>query len=367
MIKRALWTCGIFLLVSSFIVSSCRNVNLGNIQIPGLPPISNSSTGNGSNSQTAGITRKTPIKLGKLVSLPSWDIQVTQFYRGQQALKVINAGEWKPDPAPEGKEYVLAKVFVRCTSLDEKYHSIGISQMFITGDRNVSYGDMLDGWPQPEFLFEDMYTAEQVEGWVDAIVPVDEHNLELVFDDNENGDRTVRFFELGKGASISLLKNSSGEQVNEIGIDKTQPASVGQKMVSSNWEVTVIAYNAGGDAEQILQNGNSYYAQPEQGEWYALLEVKIKYVSQTDAPAWVGADRFYGLGSDGYAFNTSWIYLPEKSDLNWLGSNVLPGAELQGWVAVRVPAGDTTRIVAFDPGINSSNTNSEPVRYVILK
>ena len=134
-------------------------------------------------SPTAGTTRKNPIPIGKLISIPGWDIKVVEFLRGEAALAVINTPDWQADPLPTGQEYALAKIFVRCTSLDDGYHSLGISQMFMTGSDYKGYGDTMDSWPQPEFLFEDMFTAETVEGWIDAVIPTDEQNLMVVVDD----------------------------------------------------------------------------------------------------------------------------------------------------------------------------------------
>lgn len=349
------------------LISACTGFRSGTGSNQGLiPVIQNTRLGNSPVSQDAqaGTSRKNPIKIGTQISIPGWDVKVIQFLRGADALDVINTADWQAQPLPAGQEYVLAKVFVRNTSLDENYHSLGISQMFITGDKNVEYGDTIDGWPAPEFLFEDMFTAEAVEGWVDAVVPVDEHNMMLVLDVDENGVRSTRFFELERGASISIPKNLVNLKPTDPGINFTSPAEIGQQLVTPNWVVTIKEAIRGQEAESILQTGNSSYSPPESGDEYLLLNVSVQYINKIDLPFWLGSGSFYAVDSSGFTYNTRWIYLPVESDRTWVGGSVLPGAEVNGWVAVHIPAGSVQPVIAFDPNGEYGPTKGSDVRYV---
>ena len=112
--------------------------------------------------------------------------------------------------------------------------------MFMTGSDYKGYGDTMDSWPQPEFLFEDMFTAETVEGWIDAVIPTDEQNLMVVVDDESNGNRTTRFLALEAGASISLPADLSSLKPNGLGVDVTNPVPPGQAAISSTWEISTV-------------------------------------------------------------------------------------------------------------------------------
>jgi hypothetical protein len=189
-----------------------------------------------------GTTRKDPIPLGTLAAVPGWYVQVLEFLRGEAALTILNTADWQVDPLPAGQEYAVAKVFVRCTSMDSNYHSLGISNIFITGSHNTTYGDTMDSWPQPEFLFEDMYTAEAVEGWIDVIIPTDEQNFMLVVDvPDADGNSFLRFFELETGASIPIPKEFANNKPNDLGVEVNKPAPIGQTVISPNWEVTLLS------------------------------------------------------------------------------------------------------------------------------
>jgi hypothetical protein len=316
-------------------------------------------------SKEPGQNRKNPIPIGKQISIPGWDVEVREFLRGEDALKVINTADWQADPLPEGKEYALARVFIRNTSLDENSHDLGISEMFMTGDQNRLYGDSMDGWPQPEFLFEDMYTAEAVEGWVDGVVPTAEKNLELVLDVTGDDVRYTRFFALDDGASITLDKDLTGLKPNDVGIKFENPAAAGEKVITQDWELTLVESIRGQEAETILEKDNPNYEAPEAGTERFLIHMKLRYINPYDLPGWVGSSQFMALDDSGYTFQGNNIYTPRNE--HWIGEKVLPGAELDGWVAVAGPQGANQVVVEFYPPENGIDSSFQNIRYFAVK
>lgn len=323
---------------------------------------SSNLTGQGVQSGQAGFTRQTPIPLGTLLSIPGWDIQVLELLRGADALKEINTEYWSAPPLQDGQEYVLAKVFIRSTSLADDYQDIGITEMFITGEKCLAYGDTLDGWPQPEFLYEDIYTAEAVEGWVDAVVSTDEENLELVLDIMVDGVRYTRFFELDKGASIELPAEKSALQENNLGLDAANPAVVGDQVISADWSLTVLETLRGQDAQAVLEKGY-YYTPPQSGQEYLLLHIDLQYVSREEAPSPVGFGMFYAKDDEGNMLPSQYFYTPD--DRIWLSGIVLPGAQIDAWVAMNIPEGNDPATIVFDPdryGMGSADGNTRYIR-----
>ncbi len=315
----------------------------------------------------AGTSRKNPIPLNTLVSIPGWNIKVMEFLRGENALEVIDTPDWQPDPLPPGQEYALAKIFVQNTSLEDDYQSLGISELFITGSHNVAYGDTMDSWPQPEFLFEDMFTAETVEGWIDAVIPTDEQDLMVVLDVDKDNERYIRYFVLQNGASISIPANYSNAIPNDLGVEVDNPAPAGQNVITPIWEITVMGSLRGQEAETILEKDNPSYSPPETGIERLLLKVKLHYINPNDVPTWVGTDTFSVSQEIGNPIQGSWIYLPPQSDMVWLAMKVLPGAELEGWVAINIPAGENNPIIIFDPDEYGTDQTVSNLRYLAVK
>jgi hypothetical protein len=315
-----------------------------------------------------GTTRETPIPLNTLISIPGWDIQVLEFLRGEDALSVINTTDWQAQPLPEGQEYALAKVYLKCTALDDDYHSLGISEMFITGSSNVAYGDTIDGWPQPEFLFEDMFTADAVEGWIDAVIPADEQNMMMVVDVDEDNNRYTRYFALEDGASISLPAELVDLNPNELGVNASDPAPVGQQVITPDWEVTVLKTVQGQEASSILETDNPNYSPPSEGMEYLLLQVELYYISENDVPAWVSGDIFYPMdATTNFPVEVDSIYLNGQSDWVRLSGNILPGAVFQSWVPLTIPTEAENIIIVFDPDRYTSPRTEEDLRYLAFK
>ena len=322
---------------------------------------------NQASSNEAGSTRKNPIPLNTLISIPGWDIKVLEFLRGEDALNVVNTPGWQADPLPQGKEYALAKIFLQSTSLEDGYQSLGISEMTITGSHNLTYGDTMDSWPQPEFLFEDIFTAEAVEGWIDAVIPTDEQDLMMVVDVLKDGIRYTRYFALENGASISLPAEFSNIRPNELGVTSSDPAGPGQNVITPAWEVTLLNSIQGQEAETILEKDNPYYSPPAAGFEYLLLQVSLRYINQEDLPIRVGPDIFYALDESGNQVYGDWIYLPSQSDLTWISMKILPGAEIEGWVAINIPAGTEQPVIVFNPDNAYPGENDQNLRYLAIK
>lgn len=292
-----------------------------------------------------GSSRQMPIPVGELVSVPGWDLMVLECLRGASALQLVQSDGRQATP-PQGTEIALAKVFLRNTSLDEGSHSLGSYDLYITGSNHRGYFDQIDGWPAPEFLFEDMYAAEAVEGWIDVVIPVDETDLMLVLDlQPYSEDRITRYFELEPAASISPAGESFNQVPNDVGLNAEQPASIGAKMIMAGWDITVLTSVRGSDALALLAQEDADYKGPDEGEEYILLNVLIHYfgdeipqsLSDHNFKAQVDRNTFYGN-----------IRYPRPTPLPWINGIILPGAVVEGWAIVAVPEGLSNPLISFD-------------------
>lgn len=295
-----------------------------------------------------GLTRSNPYPIDTHVSLPGWDIKVLEFKRGEDALQIINTDNFQVEPLTDGYEFVLAKVYVRCTSMDDKPHYLGISDMAITGSKNRLYGDRLDGRPAPEFLFEDMYSAETVEGWVDAVVDVTEDAMMLIVDlDNYPSEgHTRRYFALEEGASISLSQEMIVLKPNGLGDVFSSPAPLGQPVITQDWEVTLLESARGPEVLSILQLAEA----PEPEIEYLIVKMRLRYINKDELPAYVYFDRFFSYDESGNSMQPRNAKPPEQSDLVWIWNDVLPGAILEGWVPITIPIGYNYPIIGFYTG-----------------
>jgi len=352
-------------LIVSILILVSISCNLG--QPKSDPSIINTNTDDSNadpvfSTNEMGSTREDPVPKGTMVSVPGWQIEVLEFLRGEDARNIIEFGYSNEEPISADWEYALAKVSVRCTALDNKAYDLGISEMFMSGDRNLSYGDSMDGWPQPEFLFEDMYSAEIVEGWVDAVIPKDEHNMILVVDVDQYENRTTRFFELEDNAANQLSDELVNLEPNQVGLSPDTAASPGQTVITPDWEFTILESLTGNEAETLLQKDNIYYVQPEDGFGYLVIKFQLVYKNKNEIPFWVGYDTFYALDENGYMIESAMIYNPPG--LDWISDKVLPGAEIISWVSMYTKSAIPSPIIVFDPDRYNYEGQNVNIRYL---
>jgi hypothetical protein len=352
----------IALMISSVILSACN-----------LPILVNSQKQKNSNGEAAAVpgllrqagdTRAKPVPVGEMVSIPGWDVKVEEFLRGADALKVLNNADWQVDDPPEGYEYAIAKIFVRCTSFDENPHSLGISELFMTGSDGIGYGDQMDSWPQPEFLFEDMYTAETTEGWVDALIPVSLTDVEMVLNVDSGEGRNLRFLALEKGASIAAAPNV---KENDLGKNSSAPALLGEKVITPDWTITLTEIKSGSEVESLLQTNNDSYAPPTEGTERVMLHFLIENHAKLEQPASLSYDNFYSTDDNGLTIQNEWLMLPDLPDMKWINAVVLPGAALDGWVVVTVPIESVNRQVLLDPYRYDYEQQADNLRYFAIE
>ena len=150
------------------------------------------------------------------------------------------------------------------------------------------------------------------------------------------------------------------------GRTSSNPVPPGQAAISPAWEISTVDSIRGQEAETIIEKDNGNYSPTEPGTEYLLLQVKLRYLDPTDQPVWIGGSNFYAVDESGGRFWETRIYLPIQSDRVWLSSILLPGAELQGWVAVIIPAGAAQPVIVFDPGYSTSGATDQKAFYLAV-
>jgi len=207
-----------------------------------------------------------------------------------------------------------------------------------------------------------MYSAEIVEGWVDAVIPKDEHNILLVVDVDQYENRTTRYFELEENASIRLSDELNNLEPNQVGLTPDAPASPGQTVITPDWEFTILENLTGTEAETLMQKDNIYYVPPENGFGYLVLKFQLVYKNKNEIPFWVGYDTFYTLDENGDMVQGAMIYDPPG--LDWISDQVLPGAKIVAWVSMYTKSDIASPIIVFDPDRYKYEGQNVNIRYL---
>jgi hypothetical protein len=314
-----------------------------------------------------GKSREKPYPTYTRISTPYWDLQVRDVLRGADAWQIIQKQWDKTPPPPDGLEYLLVKVQVHA----KIQTSISINELYVTGDRNLVVTDSLVDYPVPELYYTDIYTAEVAEGWTDALVGVDEHNLELVFDKTnernwQDKQRFTFFIALEDGASLTVPPDLAGIQPNDLGKDLQNSAPIGSKVISEDWEITVLETERGTRALEIAQEANQYVPEPDSGMEYIVFKARLRYIGNSATARTIYGDNFQSIGSNG-EFYKAMGYGSTNLKWPWLRGGFYPGGEVVGWLAVLAKIGETSMKVVFKPDIHQSGSPEVNVRYLALE
>jgi hypothetical protein len=312
-----------------------------------------------------GMSRSNPFPASELASLPNWDVQVLEVIRGEEAWKAIQAANYENIAAYEGMEYVLIKLYVKSTYTDSEEHNINVCNFSVTGDRLNLYncGSATVIGPKPQLDF-DLVRGGEAEGWAQFMVAQGEENMILVFDEamNFNGESEM-FIALDEGASTSVSPDLAEIIPNDLGTDRSDPAPMNEKVITEDWEVTVLEVVRGDEAWRVVKEASSNNEPPASGMEYIAVNSRVRSINSEDNPQLVfGNGGLYATtGSVNVVYDDSAVmYLPDPA----LACFVYPGGECEGWSVLEVGVGETGVMLIFQPMLDSSELNK---RYLSME
>jgi|FaiFalDrversion2_1042247.scaffolds.fasta_scaffold02656_1 hypothetical protein len=305
--------------------------------------------------QPVGFSRSNPYPRSELVHAPNWDVQVLEVKRGEEAWKDIKAANMFNKAAPEGMEYLLVKLRVKSTYADNDEHSISGCDFGVTGDRLILYTcDMaMVVEPEPK-LDARLFTGGEAEGWSAYLVAQGENNLILVVDELLNFDENaIRYIALDEGATISISPELASIKPNNLGKDRNNPASRADKIITEDWEISVIEVIRGEEAWKMVHDANQFNKPPAEGLEYIAVKIHARYIGTEDRAKNINHGFFKTTGNAGIMYDPASVVPPKPS----LDINLYPGGEYEGWVVVQAAKGETGLMLVFDPPFDFGGKN----------
>lgn len=309
-----------------------------------------------------GLSRSQPFPRSEIVPAPNWDVQVLEVKRGDEAWNEILAANQYNDAAPEGMEYLLIKLHVKSTYADNEEHSIGHCDFNVTGDRLNLYSCLSTFAISPEpQLDATLFTGGETEGWISYLVGKGEGNLILIVDEGLNfDDGSSRYIAIDEGASISVSPDFASLAPTNLGTDRMSPAPMGEKLVSDDWEITILESIRGEEAWNIILEANQYNDPPEAGMEFILVKVHARNISTQDIAQSMDFTSFTTTGSANEIYDAPWAVAPEPI----LTSSLFPGGETEGWIVVQAAISETGVNLIFAPLWDFSGNSK---RYISLE
>jgi hypothetical protein len=298
------------------------------------------------------MSRSNPALRTDVVSAPNWDVQVLEVIRGDEAWQAIQAANQFNEPALEGWEYILVKLWVKSTATDSEEHPIGSGDFKITGDRLIRYTSASVVEPDPP-LDAKLFTDGETEGWTAYLVNKGENSLILIIDELWNfDDDRFRFIALDE-ASITVDPELADVEPTDLGTDRASPAPFGETVTTEDWQVTVLEVVRGDEAWQMAQEANQFNDPPDEGMEYVAARVNVRYISTTDKAETIDGSSFNTTGSANTLYDLPLVVDPEPA----LDVALFPGGEYEGWVVLQAAQGETGLTLVFEPLFDFSGKN----------
>jgi hypothetical protein len=291
------------------------------------------------------MSRSNPYPHSELVSAPNWDVQVLEVVRSDEAWQLIQGANQFNEPAPEGMEYLLVKLHVKCMYEDDEEHSISEADFEVTGDRLIRYWTAMVVAPDPQ-LDARLFQGGETEGWAVYLVGQGEDNLILIVDELMSFDENrFRFIALDEDAAISVAPDLGAIQPTDLGEERGNPAPFGETVTTEDWEVTILEVVRGDEAWTMVQEANQFNEPPEEGMEYVAVKAHARYISTVDESLAIDGSYFETTGSAGVLYDPPSIVDPSPV----LDATLFPGGQYEGWVTLQAAQDETGLLAVFEP------------------
>ncbi len=308
-----------------------------------------------------GARRSDPIPLGEAGEIDGWKLRVVEVVRGTEAWRRIEAANLFNDPPPKGTEYVLVRVWVKdLRTQGDETRSIGALDFDVTGHRGVVYPPASVVEPDPALDLE-LFPGGEGEGWISFLVPQDEENLVLIFEEALSFDSTPLFLALEEGARVETpVEELAAYPVNDLGRSLQDPAPFGAAVGTEEWWVQVAEVVRGEEAWRRIEGANLFNDPPAEGMEYVLVRVRVRYIGNRERPVGIDEGAFGLVGERGQKYDRPFVVPPAPA----LDVRLFPGGAYEGWVVLQAAAGEKGLVLIFDPSLGFSRKGR---RYLSLE
>jgi hypothetical protein len=145
-----------------------------------------------------------------------------------------------------------------------------------------------------------------------------------------------------------------------LGKDRTDPASVGDILITQDWEFSVVEIIRGDEAWQMVQEANQFNDAPEEGMEYIATNIRVRNISTDDRAQNIDGSFFKTTGDANVLYDQAFVVDPNPPLDIWL----YPGGEFGGWVVLQAAIDETGVVIIFEPVFDFRSNNK---RFISLE
>ena len=135
------------------------------------------------------------------------------------------------------------------------------------------------------------------------------------------------------------------EETKEIGTARSNPAPVGSVITADDMSFEILGSTR--PADDIIMSGNMFNTEPEEGEEYILIEMKIECLKDSDDTCSISQFNFQLIGDEGISYDAEWLVTGVEGLLE--SEEFYGGAVVSGSLPFIVKLDDQDLVFVYDP------------------
>ena len=284
-----------------------------------------------------------PLPHGSVAPLPSLQVAVTDWLRGDAAWQSLRSASIANEPARDGWEYVLVRL--QLTGVAPQSW-VGCRDFRVIGADRIAYFHGAQIPPAPALEYATLAAEQNAEGWCAYAVHAGERNLLLMINEPDDRDPdALRYVALEEGAAIEPASIAVPNPPQSAGDAPLSAAALGREVVTQEWTLKAVEMLRGEAAQHLVESANSRNKPPAEGLEYVAAKIHARYHGPDERPGLLSPSQFRAIDGKGEPYETP-IVLDVFPDLT---RTLLPGGEHTGWVVLQVAPGDSGAVLRFQP------------------
>lgn len=310
----------------------------------------------------AGTSRSNPLPLGTEFAGETWSIVVSDVVRGQDAAQAIAKANQFNDPLREGFEFLIANVKLENISTKQEAQSASLAvDLRVTGDKNLVYSRV--SVVPPKSLEGELFPDGTTEGQIVFEIPSDEKNLMFIVGEMMSFDvEAMRFIAIDQDAKVVPDPSLKDIKPTDTGIQRDNPAKIGDTLVAGAWEFKVVDAIRGDEAARLVKEANQFNSPALDGQEYVLVRLKARYLGadNPDRGENISGSYLKIAGEKNVVYESPSV-VPPKPELD---ASLFAGGEIEGWEVLSVSKDEKGLMVIFEPLFSFSGHD---IRYISIE
>lgn len=291
-------------------------------------------------------SRHNPDALGTEIRVDDWAVVITDVQRGESAVQLI--AETNPfNPSPEvGYTYLIATLQLTNISTDPEARSTAFAlDLRVTGQRNILYSRARVVPPTP--LEHDLFPGGTQVGQIVFSIPVDETNLMFCVQEIAVFRQCAAFVAIDPDATLVPDQRLAILEPNQAGSQRTAPASMGELVITTDWELVVTDVVRGAAAIDLVQAANAFNSSSDAGMEYVAVKLRARLInSQRPDEARTIDQLFLNItGEQNVVYERPLVVAPAPI----FDAHLFPGGIIEGWEVFQVASGEQQLLLVFEP------------------